>query len=167
MSVRRVAHEVVRLEVPVAAPWAEFRARYERAVPELAGEELARLVTAGASWDEVRASAEATAPHGFLRYWGTDVGPLMSLAAPARPCVEYLMGNHTIAQRMFVHRPGVMLYAPLRTSIYEDAAGETWFTVDQPSTRFAGFGDPAVAAVGRELDEKLAALLAHLGAPLI
>ncbi|MEW2499931.1 MULTISPECIES: DUF302 domain-containing protein [unclassified Amycolatopsis] len=166
MSVRRVAHEAVRLEVPVAAPFAQFRARYEEAVPKLPGDELARLVAEGPSWTDVRAAADASAPFGFLRYWETDVGALMSLAAPARPCTEYLMGNHTIAQRMFVHEPGVMLYAPLRTTIHEDADGATWFTVDLPSSRFGSFGNPAVTAVGRELDDKVAALLEHLDAPV-
>jgi hypothetical protein len=59
-----------------------------------------------------------------------------------------------------------MLYAPLRTAIHEDAEGTTWFSVDQPSTRFDSFGDPAITDVGRELDRKLAALLEHLGAPV-
>jgi hypothetical protein len=76
------------------------------------------------------------------------------------------MGNHTIAQRMYHHNPAVMLYAPLRTAIYEDAAGVTWFAVDQPSTIFGSFGVPAITEVGIELDRKLAALLQFLGAPV-
>lgn len=56
------------------------------------------------------------------------------------------MGNHTIARQMFVHEPGVLLYAPLRTTIHEDADGVAWFTVDLPSSRFGSFGDPAVTA---------------------
>jgi hypothetical protein len=59
-----------------------------------------------------------------------------------------------------------MLYAPLRTLIHQDADGTTWFSVDQPSTRFSSFGDPAITEVGLELDRKLAALLEHLGAPV-
>jgi hypothetical protein len=59
-----------------------------------------------------------------------------------------------------------MLYAPLRTLIHEDADGTTWFSVDQPSTRFNSFGDPAITEVGIELDRKLAALIEHLGAPV-
>jgi uncharacterized protein (DUF302 family) len=76
------------------------------------------------------------------------------------------MGNHTIAERMYRHDPGIILYAPLRTAIHEDADGTAWFSVDQPSTRFASFGDPAITTVGLELDHKLAALLEHLGAPV-
>ncbi|ETK37732.1 DUF302 domain-containing protein [Microbispora sp. ATCC PTA-5024] len=80
--------------------------------------------------------------------------------------MQYLMGNQTIAQRMFHHDPGVLLYAPLRTTIYEDARGVTRFSFDQPSAQFASFGDPEIAAVGVDLDRKVAALLAHLGVPV-
>jgi hypothetical protein len=56
-----------------------------------------------------------------------------------------------------------MLYAPLHTVIWEDSAGQAWFTADQPSTQFASFGIPEVAKVGVELDRKLAVLLEALG----
>jgi hypothetical protein len=59
-----------------------------------------------------------------------------------------------------------MLYAPLRTAIYQDAEGTTWFTVDQPSTRFSSFGDPDITKVGFDLDHKLAVLLEYLEAPV-
>ena len=35
----------------------------------------------------------------------------------------------------------VMLYAPLRTLIYEDLHGKVHFSIDQPSTRFSSFGN--------------------------
>jgi exonuclease VII large subunit len=54
----------------------------------------------------------------------------------------------------------------LRTAIVEDADGVTWFTVDQPSTRFSSFDTPQISAVGIELDRKLAELLAVLDAPV-
>jgi hypothetical protein len=56
--------------------------------------------------------------------------------------------------------------APLRTMIHEDTNGTAWFSVDQPSTRFSSFGDPAITEVGLELDHELAALLEHLGVPV-
>ena len=61
---------------------------------------------------------------------------------------------------MFHHDPAVMLYAPLRTAIYQDAQGRTRFSVDQPSTQFTSFGNPEITKVGFELDGKLAALAA-------
>ena len=41
---------------------------------------------------------------------------------------HYLMGNATIAEQMFRHDPRAMLYAPLRTLIWEDPKGHAWFT---------------------------------------
>jgi hypothetical protein len=90
----------------------------------------------------------------------------MSLAGDRGRCVEYLMGNHTIAQKMYRYNPAILLYAPLRTAIVEDADHATWFSVDQPTTRFGSFNTPQITKVGLELDHKLAALLEHLGAPV-
>jgi hypothetical protein len=83
----------------------------------------------------------------------------MEAAGDGADCVAYLMGNHVTAERMFRHDPRAMLYAPLRTVIWEDSSGGAWFTVDQPRTQFGSFGLPEVSSVGVELDRKLAALL--------
>ncbi|GAA3434250.1 hypothetical protein [Kutzneria kofuensis] len=165
-GVRVITHQVRRLEVPVAAGFEDFRGRYELAAPvwDVAG--FARLAEAGAGWNAVTEAAAANAPHGFIRYWGADIESTMRLSGRSRPCVEYLMGNHIYAQRMYRHNPGVMLYAPLRTAIHVDYDDRTWFTVDQPSTRFGSFSDERIAAVGIELDAKLAALIDHLGLPV-
>lgn len=165
-SIQTFAHEVLRLAIPVTATFSEFRDSYERAVPALQADRFEQFKKEKASWDLVRQATEENAPHSFIRYWGTDVGSLMELAAESRPCVEYLMGNHVFAQRMFQHDPSVMLYAPLRTAIHVDHEDRTWFTIDQPSTRFDSFHDPRIAEVGRELDAKLADLLDHLGLPV-
>ena len=73
------------------------------------------------------------------------------------------MGNHTIAERMFRFDARVMNYAPLRVEFTAGHDGRVWFTFDQPSTQFGSFGIPAIAAVGAELDRKLAILVEHLG----
>jgi uncharacterized protein (DUF302 family) len=154
-----VPHEVTRLSLPAGAPFDDFRARYEAAVPRYDPADYQPL----ASWDDVLRATAEHAPHGFLIYGVVDAGAIMRVAGHRANCVTYLMGNHTIAERMFRHDPAVMLYAPLRTAIHEDAAGRTWFSIDQPSRRFDSFGDPTIAVVGAELDAKLADLLGHLG----
>jgi hypothetical protein len=166
VSINTRPHEVHRLAIAVGASFDDFRSRYEQSVPSLDTERFAALVREGADWDTVvRATAE-NAPHHFIRYWTSDVGALMRLAGDSPRCSSYLMGNHTIAERMYRHDPGIILYAPLRTAIHEDADGTTWFSIDQPSSRFRSFGDTAISNVGVELDHKLAALLEHLGAPV-
>jgi uncharacterized protein (DUF302 family) len=140
----------------------EFQQLYEQAVPANPVDEIAALVQRGASWAEVIDAHAELAPHGFLIYWRNDVHGVMQLAHDDNDCIAYLMGSVTIVEQMFRHDPRAMLYAPLRTVIWEDAHERAWFTVEQPSTQFASFGIPAVSAVGVELDRKLAALLEAL-----
>ncbi len=152
-------HRVTRLAFDTGQPYEEFRARYQDAVPALDPNRLAAFAKAGAAWPEVVAEAGTAAPHGFLLYWRSDLTPLMSLAGNTNRCTAYLMGNHTIAERMYRYDPSVMLYAPLCTVIYGAAEGPAWFAVDQPSTVFGSFARPEILEVGLELDRKLADLL--------
>jgi uncharacterized protein (DUF302 family) len=159
-------HSVTRFVFNVNRPYAEFCAEYEASVPALAPAHLAELVAKHTAWDEVVADANDSAPHSFYIFWKMDVAPIMRLAGNMLPCTEYLMGNHTIAERMFRHDPIAMLYVPLRTLIYEDKAHQTQFVIDQPSALLGSFGNEAIAAVGRELDDHLAKLLEALHIPL-
>ncbi|TDW84307.1 uncharacterized protein (DUF302 family) [Kribbella pratensis] len=161
-----VPHEAVRWSIDTGSSFEDFRARYEAAVPVLDLERMAQIRAERASWDTVLAAAAENAPHGFLRFWSTDVGELMQLAGDQGFCSGYLMGNHTIAERMYRHDPAVMLYAPLRTAIHQDQHGVTRFSIDQPSTRFDSFGLPDIASVGLELDRKVANLLRILDVPV-
>ena len=149
---------VHRLVVDIDGPFDDFRARYEQAVPAY---DLSR-VTRFSNWDDVVAEADSTAPNGFFRYGTIDAAPVFGIAGHKARSVVYLMGNHTIAETMYGHEPGIMLYAPLRTVLYEDLDGNAHFAIDQPSDQFSGFGDPDIAATGKLLDQKLAALLRAL-----
>jgi hypothetical protein len=64
---------------------------------------------------------------------------------------------------MFRFEPSVMLHAPLRTAIWSPADGSARFTLDKPSDHFGSFANASVAALGVELDRKVATLLEHLG----
>ncbi len=165
-SIATVSHRVDRLTIRIDDSFDGFRQRYEQAVPVFQSGRFDSLIDKGVDWQTVLEATADNAPHDFILYWSHDFTSLMSLAADRGRCVEYLMGNHTIAEKMYRHDPGILLYAPLRTAIVEDADGVTWFTVDQPSTRFSSFGEPQIRSVGIELDRKLAALLAVLDAPV-
>ncbi|MDX5562719.1 DUF302 domain-containing protein [Streptomyces sp. ID05-04B] len=160
---RVLAHEVRRLEVAVDLAFEEFRQRYEQAVLFFNPDHFGDLDPDRTDWAVIRRITDEQAPHDFLLYWRGEVDLMMRAAGHARCCTSYLMGNHTIAERMYRHNPGVMLYAPLRTTIYEDHDDQLWFSVDQPSTRFSSFDDPEIAEVGVELDGKLADLFTTLG----
>jgi uncharacterized protein (DUF302 family) len=159
-------HQVVRLAIDVGQPYEHFCTRYESATPEFDGERVAAFVRRNAKWEEVVADAAAWAPHGFFTFWKLDVTPTMALAGNTARCTQYLMGNHTIAERMFRHDPSALLYAPLRTLIYADRDRPTRFVIDQPSTVFSSFANTAIADVGVELDHKLATLLEYLDVPV-
>ena len=150
---------VHRLVVDIDGPFDDFRARYEQAVPAYDLSRVARF----SNWDDVVAEADSTAPNGFFRYSTIDAAPVFSVAGHKARSVVYLMGNHTIAETMYRINPGIMLYAPLRAVLYEDLDGNAHFAIDQPSDQFSSFGDPDIAATGRLLDQKLAALLRAVG----
>jgi hypothetical protein len=116
-----------------------------------------------ASWHATLELAEINAPHGFMRYYRSDITAVMAGSQSLWKTTQYLMGNHTIAERMFRHEASVMLHAPLRTVIYADPDGDTKFAVDQPSLLFASYGNPDVDAVGLELDELITQLIGLLG----
>ncbi|RAY14136.1 DUF302 domain-containing protein [Actinomadura craniellae] len=161
-DLRSTAHAMERLEIPTGMPFGDFRAAFERAVPTLDPGELNRMIANGAGWGEVSALVERT-PHGFVLFTTFDVTPLMRAAGHRQPVVEYLMGNHVLAEHMFRHHPAVLLYAPLRVLLYGDDGGQAIFVIDRPGTVFAGFDIPQVAAVGADLDRKVGALLAAIG----
>ena len=165
-SIETISHQVDRLTIRIADTFDGFRDRYEQAVPVFQSERFESLVERGVDWQTVLEATAENAPHDFILYWSHDFTSLMRLAGDGGRCVEYLMGNHTIAEKMYRYDPAILLYAPLRTAIVEDTAGATWFTVDQPSTRFGSFNTPQISDVGIELDRKLAALLEHLDAPV-
>jgi uncharacterized protein (DUF302 family) len=159
------SYNVRRLNVPVSGV-RPFQQGYEDAVPPLPLGVVTSLIEAGAPWHEMEQLINTRAPHGFLIYFKNDVHPVMRSAGDEADCVAYLMGNHVIAEKMFRHDPRAMLYAPLRTLIWEDPNHRAWFSVDQPSTQFGSLAISEVLKVGIELDRKLAQLLDALDLPV-
>ena len=158
-----VRYAANRLTIRVGSTRDEFQARYEQAVPPWPEDQVTALVDRQAPWQEMLALVTAAAPWGFLIYHKNDATPVVRLAGDQASGVAYLMGNHTIMERMYRHGPAVLLYAPLHTVIWGDPEGSAYFTFDKPSDQFASFANLQVAEVGLELDQKMAALLDHLG----
>jgi hypothetical protein len=155
-----------RLAIEVDGSFENTVARYEAAVPTYPAALFQQLVADNAGWQTVLDRTGEIAEHGFLIYWKLAADPLMGLAGNTARCTAYLMGNHTIAERMYRHDPTAMLYAPLRTVISQPPGGPTLFSTEQPSRQFASLGNPDIAAVGIELDHKLAGLLDALHLPV-
>jgi hypothetical protein len=141
-SVSTTQYLLRRLTIDVGLPVHEFRARYEAAVPQYPESEVKALVARRAPWQEMLDLVARVAPFGFLLYGTTVLDPVMHLAGDGGSCVAYLMGNHTIAERMFRFEPSVMIHAPLRTAIWSPADGAARFTLDKPSDHFGTFATP-------------------------
>src|ERR1700758_1561042 len=154
-----IDHPDRRLLIALPEPYDSARQHYETLVPEV---DFARFFQM-ASWQATLDLAEINAPHGFMRYARGDVTAQMASSPSFWQATHYLMGNHTIAERMFRHEPSVMLHAPLRTLIYADPDGDTKLAVAQPSLLFESYARPEIATVGRELDALLARLIGLLG----
>jgi Domain of unknown function DUF302 len=153
-----IDHPSRRLVVALPALYDEAREQYETLVPEVDSARFDQM----ASWQATLELAEINAPHGFMRYYRSDITAAMASSLSFWKATQYLMGNHTIAERMFRHEPSVMLHAPLRTLLYADPDGDTKLAVDQPSLLFSSYGNPEIANVGYELDGLLAQLIGLL-----
>ncbi|MGW7426724.1 DUF302 domain-containing protein [Streptomyces sp. NPDC054813] len=154
-----VDHAARRLIVGLPTPYDAAREYYEALVPEI---DLGRF-HGMTSWQATLELAGTNAPHAFMRYYRSDITAVMTGSVSDWKATQYLMGNHTIAERMYRYDPSVMLHAPLRTLLYNDPDGDTKLAVDQPSLLFASYGDPRITDVGRELDAHLAELVRLLG----
>jgi len=157
------AHSMTRVDVSTGVPFDEFRAAFEKAAPPFDSEATYRVIRQGGTWDDVRAAAEVNAPNGLMVYWTTDVTPLVAVAGHHTKAVEYLLGNHVIAESMFRYNPRALLYAPLRVLIYADADDNAVLSMDRPGTAFGSLGVDAITVVGEGLDRKVAALLRVVG----
>lgn len=103
-----IDHAARRLVVGLATPYDAAREHYETLVPEA---DLGRFSDM-TSWQATLELAEINAPHGFMRYYRSDITAVMNGSASCWKATQYLMGNHTIAERMYSHDPSVMLHAP-------------------------------------------------------
>lgn len=157
-----IPHQVNRFVVDTDDSFDGLRRRFETLVPTIDFAELTEVIESG-DLAAVQRYTAARAPHSFVNFWTFDPTPMMALAGNPARAVTYMVGNNVIAETMFRRDPGVMLYAPMRAAIYEDLYGAVHFSIDQPSSRFGSFGDPQIAAVGRQLDHKLSELLRLLG----
>jgi len=163
VTISRVEHTMTRLNINTETPFDEFRAAFEREAPAFDPTPHLEIIRAGGSWADVKAAVAPNAPHGLMLYAIIDATLLMAFAGHEGQAVEYLLGNHAIAETMYRHDRNALLYAPLRVLVFSNRAGDAVFSIDQPSTVFAGLYDPEVAATGLLLDRKVSGLLRSIG----
>jgi hypothetical protein len=159
----RQEHGMTRIDIDTGIPFAQFVAALEQAAPPVDRTAVERIVKAGGDWDDVRAAAAENAPNDLMVYAKIDASDFFSVAGHRTQAIEYLIGNHVIAESMFRYDAKALLYAPLRMLVYSDADGNAVFTMDQPGPAFGSLGPAEVAAVGKDLDRKVANLLRVAG----
>ncbi len=162
---KTIPHVVNRFVIDTDDTFDDVRQRYESLVPTLDFAELSEVIATG-DFARVQQYTAEHAPNSFINFWTLDPMPMMRLLGHQRRAITYMMGNNVIAETMFRHDPGIILYAPLRTAIYEDTLCRVHFSIDQPSSKFASFDDLRIAKVGAQLDAKVAELLRLMSLPV-
>jgi len=122
-----------RVDIVTGVEFDEFLTAFEAAAPAFDPVPMQRIVESGGTWDEVRTAVARNAPNELMVYAKIDAAPLLGVAGHDVKAVEYLLGNHVIAETMFRHDPKALLYAPLRLLVYGDADGNAVFSMDRPS----------------------------------
>jgi uncharacterized protein (DUF302 family) len=163
MSFHREQHEMVRVDIATGVPFDQFVAALENAAPPVDRAAFAKIAESGGDWDDVLAAAAKNAPNELMVYAKIDATELFSLAGHRTRAIEYLIGNHVIAETMFRHDAKALLYAPLRMLVYTDGDGDAIFTMDQPGPAFGSLGIDEVSEVGKGLDRKVVNLLRVAG----
>jgi uncharacterized protein (DUF302 family) len=156
-------HSMTRVDVFTGVGFDEFLTAFEAAAPRYDPVPMQRIVESGGTWDEVRAKVAENAPNELMVYAKIDGVPLLGIAGHDVKAVEYLLGNHVIAETMFRHDPKALLYAPLRVLVYSDPDGNAVFSMDRPGSAFGSLGIAEVTEVGLSLDRKVANLLRVVG----
>ncbi len=159
----RHKHSMTRVDIVTGVEFEQFLTTFEVAAPAFDPVPMQRIVESGGTWDEVCVAVARNAPNELMIYAKIDATPLLRVAGHDVKAVEYLLGNHVIAETMFRHDPKALLYAPLRLLVYSDTEGNAVFSMIRPSSAFGSLGIAEVTDVGLSLDEKVANLLRVIG----
>ena len=156
-------HDMTRVDIATGMAFDEFVAALEKAAPPFDRPAMQRIVAQGGNWDDVRAAVTKNAPNELMIYAKIDAAELLGVAGHRTRAIEYLIGNHVIAETMFRHDPKALLYAPLRMLVFSDADGNAIFTMDRPSIAFGSLGIAEITKTGEGLDRKVANMLRVAG----
>jgi hypothetical protein len=89
---------MTRVDVFTGVGFDEFLTAFEAAAPRYDPVPMQRIVESGGTWDEVRAKVAENAPNELMVYAEIDGVPLLGVAGHDVKAVEYLLGNHVIAE---------------------------------------------------------------------
>ena len=163
-SFHREQHDMTRVDIATGMPFDQFIAALEKAAPPVDRAAFAQIVAVRRRLGRRSAPPRRrTRRTNLMVYAKIDATELFSVAGHRTQAIEYLIGNHVIAETMFRHDPKALLYAPLRMLVYSDGDGNAIFTMDQPGPAFGSLGIDEVSEVGEGLDRKVVNLLRVVG----
>jgi len=137
---------------------------FERELSGFSQTTTATLIADRAPWPEAEQAFTAMAgAHGLMIVARSGSGAEASLAGTPKHCKLYLVGNPLIAKRLFDIDTCTSLYFPLRVSIFARALTEcTYIAYDRPSSVLGRRDATELGDIGRELDRRLAGVVAAL-----
>lgn len=112
--------------------------------------------------DVQRVVAEAAGAHELMEMARFNLGEVLHKNAGAEPrrILRVLIGNPLIMKRMVEHVPAAGSYAPVTVLIDERPDG-VHLSYDTMASYLAPYGNPKALEIARDLDAKIADLLAN------
>jgi hypothetical protein len=114
--------------------------------------------------DIERVVAEATGSLGLMEMARFNLGEVVrNGSVKSRRILRVLIGNPLVMKRMVEHVPAAGSYAPVTVLIDERPDG-VHLSYDTMASYLAPYGNPKALEIARDLDEKIAHLLANAAA---
>lgn len=104
-TVTTTTHAMTRVDIATGIPYGDFLTAFEAVAPRFDPEPFQHIADSGGSWADVEAAVTAMAPLQLMIYARIDTAPIFAIAGHRTKAVEYLLGNHVIAETMFRHDP--------------------------------------------------------------
>jgi uncharacterized protein (DUF302 family) len=154
--------EVERTVVTSSRPFEQVVARLEGAIghPDMIA--FTRSVASSATYAEVeRLVHEATGPSGLMEMARFDIGEVLrkDSGTPSPRILRFVIGNPLIMKQMVERVPDAASYAPV-TVLVDQRADGVYLSYDTMASVLAPYGQPDALEVARDLDAKIAKLLA-------
>ncbi len=151
---------IERTDVATGLAYDDLVRRFETTLDTWDAAAAQKLVERLAPWSEVQATAaKAAREFGLMIIANLNQGQMTSLSGHAKRCRLYLVGNPVIASGILDINPQAALYVPFRVALYQDdGADEAHILFDRPGSSLAQLGDPAIDAIGRDLNAKIDAV---------
>ncbi len=160
---------------PTTIPFDGIRIRYDSPRPfdalvhALLGDvgtepvKIDAIAVATSDWETYQAHVQAhVGPSGFMLFGALDHGGWIAKAGIEREVLRVIIGNPLIAITMLRHDITAGLFAPVELLVVGEDTGGSSVTYVQPSSLMVVEANPPLLAAARELDAKLAALVAAI-----